>query len=50
MLSANVTPDVVARLRGLNVNRIMEKPFEMDELMHNLNQTLAEVESNSKVF
>ena len=50
VLSANVTPDVVARLRGLNVNRIMEKPFEMDELLHNLNQIMIEVDHDSKVF
>ena len=38
ILSANVTIDVIDRLRRHNVDRIMEKPFEMDELMYCLNQ------------
>ena len=32
MLSANITPDV-AELRKHNVDAIVEKPFDMDELV-----------------
>ena len=32
MLSANITPDVAERLRKYNVDAIVEKPFDMDEL------------------
>ena len=41
ILSANITPDVLQRLRKYNVNAIIEKPFEMDDLIGLVNQILS---------
>lgn len=41
ILSANITPDVLQRLRKYNVNAIIEKPFEMDDLIGHVNQILS---------
>ena len=40
MLSANITPDVAERLRKYNVDAIVEKPFDMDELVGRVNRLI----------
>ena len=40
MLSANITPDVSERLRKYNVDAIVEKPFDMDELVGRVNRLI----------
>ena len=40
VLSANITPNVSERLRGYNVNAIVEKPFDMDELVGHVNRLI----------
>ena len=40
MLSANITPDVSERLRKFNVDAIVEKPFDMDELVGRVNRLI----------
>ena len=45
VLSANITNSVTERLRQFNVNGIMEKPFEIDELIEHVN-TLIEYKAN----
>ena len=41
VLSANITPNVSERLRQYNVNAIIEKPFDMDELIGHVNQIIS---------
>ncbi len=41
ILSANITPNVSERLRQYNVNAIIEKPFDMDELIGHVNNVIA---------
>ena len=40
VLSANITPNVSERLRTYNVNAIVEKPFDMDELVGHVNRLI----------
>ena len=40
ILSANITPNVSERLRQFNVDAIIEKPFDMDELIGHVNKLL----------
>ncbi|MEK9727544.1 MAG: response regulator, partial [Candidatus Margulisiibacteriota bacterium] len=40
ILSANITPNVSERLRGYNVNAIVEKPFDMDDLVGHVNRLI----------
>ena len=40
ILSANITPGVSERLRGYNVNAIVEKPFDMDDLVGHVNRLI----------
>lgn len=40
ILSANITPDVSERLRNYQISAIIEKPFEMDDLIANINSLI----------
>ena len=40
VLSANITPDVIERLNQFQVDAIIEKPFESDELIGQLVQVV----------
>jgi CheY-like chemotaxis protein len=40
VLSANITPNVSEQLRQYNVNAIIEKPFDMDELIGHVSQLI----------
>ena len=41
ILSANITPNVSEQLRQYNVNAIIEKPFDMDELIGHVNRLIS---------
>ena len=41
ILSANITPNVSEQLRQFNVDAIIEKPFDMDDLIGHVNQIIS---------